>query len=51
MKSLKKITESEKSIGGGVKWYREKILEMINHIENENYLLKIYSFVKVFFED
>lgn len=35
----------------GVKWYREKIVKMINHIDNENYLLKIYSFVKVFFED
>lgn len=35
----------------GIKWYREKIVEMVNHINNENYLLKIYSFVKVFFED
>ena len=35
----------------GIKWYREKIIEMVNHIDNENYLLKIYSFVKVFFED
>lgn len=35
----------------GIKWYRKKIVEMVNHINNENYLLKIYSFVKVFFED
>lgn len=43
--------KEKKIISGGVKWYREKIVEMINHIDNENYLLKIYSFVKVFFED
>ena len=50
MKNQKEINE-KKSISGGVKWYREKIVEMIKHIENENYLLKIYSFVKVFYED
>lgn len=42
---MRKIT------GGGVRWYREKIVEMVEKIENENYLLKIYTFVKVFFED
>lgn len=55
-----KNSETKKTIPGGVdkqvtfrekEWYREKIVDMINHIDNENYLLKIYSFVKVFFED
>lgn len=50
MKNQTETNVNEK-IGGGVKWYREKIVEMVNHINNENYLLKIYSFVKVFFED
>lgn len=50
MKNQSEIN-NEKSTGWGVKWYREKIVEMVNHINNENYLLKIYSFVKVFFED
>lgn len=43
--------ESKKFDWGGVKWYREKIIEMINHINNENYLLKIYTFAKVFFDN
>lgn len=50
MKNIEKTT-CKKLSGGGVEWYREKIVEMINHIDNENYLLKIYYFVKVFFED
>ncbi len=44
--STMKISASEE-----VKLYREKIVEMVEKIENENYLLKIYTFVKVFFED
>lgn len=32
----------KKSSGGGVKWYREKIVEMVNHIENERFLKAIY---------
>lgn len=51
MKKQTEIIENEKNYGGGVKWYREKIVEMVEKIENENYLLKIYTFVKVFFED
>lgn len=31
--------------------YREKIIEMVKGINNENVLRKIYSFVKVFYED
>ncbi|MCI9201488.1 MAG: hypothetical protein HFI03_14060 [Lachnospiraceae bacterium] len=51
MKNQSEISENKENYRGGVKWYREKIVEMVNRIDNENYLLKIYSFVKVFFED
>lgn len=34
--------ESKKSIGGGVKWYREKIIEMVKKIENQRFLKAIY---------
>lgn len=27
---------------GGVKWYREKIIEMVGQIENERFLKAIY---------
>lgn len=33
-------------IGGGVKWYREKIVEMAGQIEDETMLKKIYTFTK-----
>lgn len=36
------ITRYEKSSGGGVKWYREKIVEMVGQIENERFLKAIY---------
>ncbi|MBD5543755.1 MAG: hypothetical protein HDR01_05825 [Lachnospiraceae bacterium] len=32
-------------------WYKEKIVEMIEKIDNVEYIESIYSFVKVFFED
>ena len=51
MKNQSEISENKENYRGGGKWYREKIVEMVNRIDNENYLLKIYSFVKVFFED
>lgn len=51
MKNQSEINENKENPGGGVKWYREKIIEMVEKIENKNYLLKIYTFVKVFFED
>lgn len=35
------ITRYEKS-SGGVKWYREKIVEMVGQIENERFLKAIY---------
>lgn len=37
-----KATVQRKSIGGGVKWYREKIVEMVEKIENQRFLKAIY---------
>lgn len=31
--------------------YKKLIIEMLDKINNEDYLFKIYSFVKVFFDD
>lgn len=39
---------AENVSGGGDK---EKIIDMIGRIKNETYLLKIYSYIKVFLED
>lgn len=36
---------------GGVEREREKIVEMVRQIYNEDYIISIYSFVKVFFDD
>lgn len=33
-----------------VKFYRNEIIRMVSEISNETMLMKIYSFVKVFFE-
>lgn len=35
---------------GGVKWYREKIIKMINNIENLDYLEFIYNMMISFKE-
>lgn len=32
-------------------WYRNKIIEMLQKIDNDEYIKSIYSFVKVFLED
>ena len=32
-------------------WYKKKIVEMIEKIDNVEYIESIYSFIKVFFED
>ncbi len=29
----------------GIKWYREKIVDMVESIENEDYLFKIYHYI------
>lgn len=44
MKNQTETNVNEK-IGGGVKWYREKIIEMVGQIENEKYLKMIYGYV------
>jgi len=30
--------------------YKRQIIEMLSKIDNENWLIKIYSFVRVFYE-
>lgn len=37
---------SENLSGGGVKWYREKIVEIVRQINNESALKKIYTVAK-----
>lgn len=45
---MKNQTEinNEKSTGGGVKWYREKIVEIIGKIEDEKFLIQIHTILK-----
>ncbi len=45
MKNQKEINETEILGWGGVKWYRENIVEMVGQIENEKYLKMIYGYV------
>lgn len=42
MKNQTKTNVNEKIVGGGVKWYREKIVEMVEKIENQRFLKAIY---------
>lgn len=47
MKSMKR-NEGETSGNlemGGVKWYRKKIVEMVDQIESERFLKMIYGYV------
>lgn len=41
---MEKLTKKEmdKLCPGGVKWYREKIVEMVEKIENQRFLKAIY---------
>lgn len=34
MKNQSEISENKENLGGGVKWYREKIVEMVGKIED-----------------
>ncbi len=34
-----------------IEWYRKNIVGMVEQIEKERYLLKIYSYIKVFFDN
>lgn len=46
MKNQSEISENKENYRGGVKWYREKIVEMAGQIEDETMLKKIYTFTK-----
>lgn len=46
MKNQKEINETEILGWGGVKWYREKIVEMVEQMENPLILKLIYGFTK-----
>lgn len=36
---------------GGVEWYRENIVEMVNYIENERFLKAIYISMSDYIEE
>lgn len=50
MKNQSEIN-NEKSTGGGVKWYREKIVEMVGQIENKRFLKAIYISVSEYLKE
>lgn len=41
----------EQKVFSEKEYYRQKIIEMVGKIQNLSYLIKIFSFVKVFLED
>lgn len=44
---MKKQSEkTENMFGGGSKWYREKIIEMVGQIEDEKFLSQIHTILK-----
>lgn len=43
MKNQTVINKNKNVRSGGVKWYREKIVEMVEQIENEKLLKRIYN--------
>lgn len=43
--------ESKKFDWGGVKWYREKIVEMINQVEDLGTLKYLNRFLELFLEE
>lgn len=45
MKNQTETNVNEK-IGGGVKWYREKIIEMVESIKDEKFLSQIHTILK-----
>lgn len=45
MKNQSEISENKENLGG-VKWYREKIVEMVEQMENPLILKLIYGFTK-----
>jgi len=49
MKKLK--DENQTNVQKGVESCREEIISMVNKITRLDFLVKIYSFVKVFFDE
>lgn len=49
MKNQKENDKNQKN-GGGVKWYREKIVEMIDSIDNLGTLQYLHRFLELFME-
>lgn len=43
--------EKENMFGGGVKWYKEKIVEMINNVEDLGTLQYLHRFLELFLEE
>lgn len=46
MKNVSKSNSSAKIYRGGVKWYREKIVEMVESIKDEKFLIQIHTILK-----
>lgn len=46
MKNQKEINETEILGWGGVKWYKENIVEMVEKIEEEKFLSQIHTILK-----
>lgn len=46
MKNQSKIGENKENYRGGVKWYREKIVEMVESIKDEKFLIQIHTILK-----
>lgn len=46
MKKQTEIVENQNISGGGVKWYREKIVEMVESIKDEKFLIQIHTILK-----
>lgn len=44
-------SENTKDKGGVCAGYRKQIVDMVEKIDNLEFLVKIFSFVKVFFEE
>jgi hypothetical protein len=45
MKNQSEISENKENYRGGVKWYKEKIVEMVGEIEDVWILEQIHKFV------
>lgn len=46
MKNQSEISENKENYRGGVKWYREKIVEMVESIKDEKFLIQIHTILK-----